>query len=229
MERMPRGACDYWAPRGRQPAACRQLVAVLVAPTLPACSLPLLHCCRSTSIGGSSSISSSPLGTLPRLKSVQQRPALPTGSGTWRPRQRCARGTPSAALRGGSSAIPAAAAPSAARAEAAAATAPTPFSSVATRGGGSLRYRPSRGGMGAGHSSHGAAAAPQGVTGAFRTSGSLDGGSSSMPRSRRMVLLSAAAPAAAEAVAETEKGGVTVDFDNDSGKSGAFAWIFLGR
>ena len=66
--------------------------------------------------------------------------------------------------------------------------------------------------MGAGHSSaYGAA---------FRSGGGASGGlGGGMPRSRRMVALSAAAPAAPEAekAGDEAAAGVTVDFDNDSG------------
>ncbi|PRW34079.1 glycoside hydrolase isoform A [Chlorella sorokiniana] len=149
-------------------------------------------------------------GAAPRL--AQQRRSQPLslaggGGVAARPRSvRCAAGSRSAAAlayRGSAAA---------ARFTAGAARLPVAapalaFSSIALRGGGTLCFRPVSASMGAAPSS--VAAGPS------RRPAYGSGSSSNLTRSRRMVLLSAAAPEA-PAPPAPDAAGVSVEFDNDS-------------
>lgn len=171
--------------------------------------LPASPTCSVVSISGVSRNALCLPGAAPRL--AQQRRSQPlslaAGGGTARPRPvRCAagsRGVPRLAYGSAAAARLAAWAPR----SPAAASGPA-FTSVALRDGGTLCYRPLPASMGAAPSSMAAGPSRRPAYGS----------GSSLTRSRRMVLLSAAAPEATAPPAH-DAAGVSVEFDNDSGEA----------
>ena len=201
-------ACSCSVPFGRCAGEC----AAAFSPALLTRLLSASPTCSVVSISGVSRNALCPPGAAPRL--AQQRRSQPLslagGGAAARPRPiRCAagsRGVPGLAYSG--SAVAARPAAGARRSPAAASA--YAFTSVALRGGGTLCYRLLPASMGAAPSS--VAAGPS------RRPAYGSGSSSNLTRSRRMVLLSAAAPEA-PAPPAPDAAGVSVEFDNDSGET----------
>lgn len=178
-------------------------------PTRPRAPLPTCSVVSSSTVSRNALC---PPGVAPRLAQQRRLQPVSLAGGGVAPHPRSARraagsrSSTAARALGGNAAVARLAA-GAARSPAAASS--PSFSSITLRGGVTLCYRPAAASMGAAPSS--AAAGPS------RRPAYGSGSSGSLTRSRRMVLLSAAAPEAPASPAPNTAG-VSVEFDNDSGE-----------